>query len=54
MTITKKMYLFNDISLDNKVSLRTISSQLTAHSSQLTAHSSQLTAHSSQLTAHKV
>ena len=45
MTITEKMYSLNDISLDNNVSLRTISSQLTAHSSQLTAHSSQLTAH---------
>ena len=50
MTITKKMYLSDVFSLDNKVVLSTISSQLTAHSSQLTAHSSQLTAHSSQLT----
>ena len=52
MAITEKMYLYNDILLDNKTALGTISSQLTAHSSQLTAHSSQLTAHSSQLTAH--
>ena len=43
MTITEKMYLFNDVLLDNRVVLSTISSQLTAHSSQLTAHSSQLT-----------
>ena len=50
MAITEKMYLYNDILLDNKTALGTISSQLTAHSSQLTAHSSQLTAHSSQLT----
>ena len=47
MTITEKMYLSDVFSLDNKVVLSTISSQLTAHSSQLTAHSSQLTAHSS-------
>ena len=43
MTITEKMYLSDVFSLDNKVVLSTISSQLTAHSSQLTAHSSQLT-----------
>ena len=36
MAITEKMYLYNDILLDNKTALRTISSQLTAHSSQLT------------------
>ena len=41
MVITEKMYLYNDILLDNKTALGTISSQLTAHSSQLTAHSSQ-------------
>ena len=33
MVITEKMYLYNDILLDNKTALRTISSQLTAHSS---------------------
>ena len=38
MTITEKMYLSDVFSLDNKVVLSTISSQLTAHSSQLTAH----------------
>ena len=29
MVITEKMYLYNDILLDNKTALRTISSQLT-------------------------
>ena len=48
MIITEKMYSFNDISLDNNVSLRTISSQLTAHSSQLTAHSSHKPSQSKQ------
>ena len=33
MAITEKMYLYNDILLDNKTALGTISSQLTAHSS---------------------
>ena len=49
MTITEKMYLYNDILLDNRALSDTICQQPTANSQQPTANSQQPTANSQQV-----